>query len=133
MLEMLRLAAKVAMPTNDIDRRNFLLGCIGIRKDGVLVSAKNGATEYYDTVPYYHLIPNSHAEGRVLRKLGSGGLLYVARVSKKDYCSLAMARPCDMCAVRIKAARVKKVYYSINEECYGLWSPQEDTDRIFRI
>ena len=132
MIDMLRLAAKVALPTNDMDRRNFWLGCIGIRKDGVLVSAKNGATQYYDTVPNYQLIPNSHAEGRVLRKLGSGGLLYVARVSRNNT-GLVMARPCEICQVRIKAARIKKVYYSINQECYGLWLPQEDKDKIFRI
>lgn len=132
MIDMLRLAGKVAVPAGKADRRSFWLGCIGIRKDGVLVSAKNGATEYYDTVPYYMLIPNSHAEGRVLRKIGKGGIMYVARISKKDR-SLAMARPCDMCATRIKSARIKRVYYSINEECYGLWLPQEDTDRIFRI
>jgi tRNA(Arg) A34 adenosine deaminase TadA len=132
MIDMIRLAAKVALPTSDIDPRNFWLGCIGVRRDGVLVSAKNGATVYYDTVPYYHLIPNSHAEGRVLRKLGKGGILYVARVSRKDG-SLAMSRPCDMCAVRIRAAKVKKVYYSINEDHYGLWLPQQDEEKIFKI
>ncbi len=132
MIDMIRLAGKVAMPSDKMDRRNFYLGCIGIRKDGVLVSAKNGATEYYDTVPYYNLIPNSHAEGRCLRKLGKGGILYVARIAKKDH-ALAMSRPCDMCQVRIAAAKVKKVYYSINEEYYGLWLPQENTDRIFKV
>jgi len=132
MIEMLRLAGKVAMPTSEIDRRNFYLGCIGIRRDGVLVSAKNGATEYFDTVPYYNLIPNSHAEGRCLRKLGHGGILYVARILKGNG-SLAMARPCEMCAIRIKSARIKKVYYSINEENYGLWLPQDDRDRVFSI
>jgi tRNA(Arg) A34 adenosine deaminase TadA len=132
MIEMIRLAAVVAMPADKMDRRNFYLGCIGIRRDGVLVSAKNGATEYFDTVPYYNLIPNSHAEGRCLRKLGKGGTLYVARVLKGNG-SLGLSAPCGMCAIRIASYKVKKVFYSINDFQYGVWDVERDIHRAFDI
>ncbi len=129
---MLRLAAKVALPNHDSDRRNFWLGAIGIRKDKVSVSAQNGAIAYFDTIPRHQLIPNSHAEGRVLRKLGRGGIIFVSRVSRKDR-TLAMAMPCQMCQVRIRSAKVEKVYYSINESQYGLWIVEKDYHRVFSL
>jgi tRNA(Arg) A34 adenosine deaminase TadA len=127
MLEMLRLAAKIALPTTIGDARNFWVGSIGIRRDGVLVSAKNGAVTDLDD---YQLIPNSHAEGRVLRKLGKHGILFVARVAKGSQL-LALSAPCSMCSVRIRSLKVKKVYYSINQYQYGLWDVCRDTHRVF--
>lgn len=131
MLNLLRQAALIALPSSDIDQRSFWLGCIGIREDGVMVSAKNGAVEFHNTIENYQLVPSSHAEGRVLRKLGKGGVIFVARVSRKDG-SLAMARPCGMCQVRLKSFKVRKVYYTINDKQYGVWYPDSDTDKIFK-
>ena len=131
MLNLLKQAALVALPTVDDDHRHFWLGCIGIRDDGVLVSSKNGSVAFTNTVENYQLLPSSHAEGRVLRKLGKNGTLYVARVSKKDG-SLAMARPCGLCQIRIKAFGVKKVYYTINNKQYGVWFSSTDTDKIYK-
>lgn len=132
MLPLLELAAEIALPTSDTDPRNFWLGCVGIRDDGVQVTARNGATEFSDQVENYQFLPNAHAEGRVLRKLGKCGILFVARVSRKDR-SFAMAQPCGMCQVRIKAAQVKKVYYTINSNQYGIWTPESDTYRIYTV
>ena len=132
MIELLRQAALVSLPSSDNDNRNFWLGCIGIRDDGALVSSKNGAVEFSSTVENYQLVPSSHAEGRVLRKLGKGGIIYVSRVSRKDR-SYAMARPCPMCQVRLKAFDVKKVFYTINNIQYGVWYPDSDTDRIYKV
>jgi len=132
MLPLLQLAAEVSLPTSDNDPRNFWLGCVGIREDGVQVSARNGATEFSYEVESYQLVPNSHAEGRVLRKLGKCGVLFVARVSRKDR-SFAMSQPCGMCQVRIRAAKVKKVYYTINDNQYGIWLPDSDTYRIYTV
>lgn len=130
MLNLLKLAGKIAMPTDINDMRNFYLGAIGIRKDGVLVSAKNGAVQSSD-VELYQTIPTSHAECRALRKMGYGGILYVSRIAKGNG-KLAMARPCETCQVHIRSMRVKKVYYSINSECYGIWDPVTDKDSVFR-
>ncbi len=129
--EMFQLASKVSLPTDLHDPRNFWLGCVGIRDDGKIVSAKNGSVFSTETTNYQHM-PNSHAEGRVLRKLGKGGTLFVSRVYKigMDY---AMSRPCPMCQTRIRAFNVKKVYYTINAEQYGVWSPSLDTDKVFNF
>lgn len=131
MMEMIRLAATIALPDFDFDKRNFWLGCIGIRKDGALVSSKNGSV-FCTNAPKntYKVIPSAHAEGRVLRKLGKGGTIFVARVSKKNG-KLAMSRPCPTCQTRIKSFNVKKVYYSINEHQYGIWDVKKDTDIVF--
>jgi cytidine deaminase len=133
MNNILQMAATVALPPNsEKDDRNFWLGCIGIREDGTMVSARNGAVTFSTTVENYQLVPSSHAEGRVLRKLGKGGVIFVARVSRGDR-TLAMARPCGMCQVRLKAFNVKKVYYTINPHQYGVWTPSSDTDKIFKM
>jgi tRNA(Arg) A34 adenosine deaminase TadA len=131
MLDLLYQAAQIALPSIENDYRDFWLGCIGIREDGVMVSAKNGAASFQAAIKSYHLLPTSHAEGRVLRKLGGGGTVYVARVSKKDG-SLVMARPCSMCQIKLRAAKVNKVYYTINNNEYGIWYPDSDTDKIIK-
>lgn len=131
MITLLREAAKIALPNADNDKRNFMLGAIGIRKDGAIVSAKNGAvisSDYDD----YRIISDAHAECRVLRKLGKRGILYVARVLKRDG-TLAMARPCGSCRLRIQAAQVRRVYYSIDEYHYGVYLPHLPDDRCDRI
>lgn len=128
MLDMLLLAAKVALPNDYHDARNFWLGCVGIRQDGAIVSGKNGAV-HCTSINEYQLIPNSHAEGRVLRKLGKGGTIFVSRVSKINH-SLAMAYPCPTCQVRITSFQVNKVYYTINPNQYGIWSVKKDLHRV---
>lgn len=130
MIKMLRMAAEAALPTYDNDPRNFWLGCVGIREDGVLVSSQNGASEFSTSIENYQLIPTAHAEGRLLRKLGKGGIIFVARVSKKDR-SLAIACPCPMCQIRIKSFKVKKVFYTINDYQYGMWDVKRDSHRVF--
>lgn len=129
MLDMLKLAGEIAMPTIPDDPRNFWLGCVGIRKDGVRVTGKNGAV-MSTVVDNYQLIPNSHAEGRVIRKLGRSGIVYVTRIARKNK-GFAMARPCGTCQARLKAAEVERVYYTINPEQYGIWFPTEDLDKVF--
>lgn len=132
MIELLKRAAQISLPSFDNDKRNFWLGCIGIRNDGTIVSSKNGSASFSSTVENYQLVPTSHAEGRVLRKLGKNGTLFVARVSKKDR-SLTIARACGMCRVQIKAAKVKKVYYTIDNFHYGIWFPNSNLDKIYKM
>lgn len=131
MIDIIRQAAQIALPDSQLDKRNFWLGCIGIRKDGATVSSKNGSV-FCTSIPKtkYKVIPSSHAECRVIRKLGKGGIIYVARISRKTG-ELAMSRPCPSCRAMIRSFSVKKVYYSINENQYGLWDPKTDTDIVF--
>lgn len=120
-------AAKIAIYP---DERNFLIGCIGIRKDGVIVSSRNGSV--FSTVinpREYKYIADAHAECRNLKKCGHGGVLYVARMSKTN--EFAMARPCHLCQFRCKVFKTQKVYYTINKNQYGVWYPQKDYDIIF--
>lgn len=135
MLDMLRLAAQVALPAggdSSTDPRNFYLGCVGIRQDGVLVSAKNGAVGSTKSINNYQLVPTSHAEGRTLRKMGKGGVLFVARVAKKDG-NYAMSAPCGMCQLLIRAAKIKKVYFTVSPIQYGIWTPSNDSYRFVTI
>lgn len=131
MLEILKQAGQISLPTIPDDPRNFWIGCIGIRQDGVRVTSKNGAV-YSSDVDNYQLMPLSHAEGRVLRKLGKGGVVYVARIAKKER-KLAMARPCGMCQTRLRALEVERVYYTINHNQYGIWFPKDDQDKVYDV
>ncbi len=123
-------AGEIAISLNHNDsKRNFLLGSIGIRNDGVRVSAKNGSviTSSYNE---YRVISDAHAEMRCLKKMGKGGVLYTARILKKDG-SYAMARACGRCLLRMKMAGVEKAYYTIDNFHYGVLLVQLGTDRIY--
>lgn len=128
-------AARRALPTVDEDLRLFLLGAVGERDDGKLVFSKNGAARVSTPFYQYFCPPRSHAESRLVRKLGLNGIVYVARVAKenKDKIVLKMARPCDSCRVRLESAKVRKVYYSIDDSSYGVltFSKSGSKDKIF--
>lgn len=129
MLELLKAAAKVAMPSDNSDIRSYFLGCIGIRKDGTIVHSRNGAV-HSTSIDNYQLIPDAHAECRTIKKMDRGGILYVARVRRKDKC-LAMSMPCAICRIKIKAKGIKKVYFTIDENYYGLWLVDKNQFKIF--
>jgi tRNA(Arg) A34 adenosine deaminase TadA len=121
--ELFNVAAKIAVPELN-DTRNFWLGCVGVRKDGAVVSSKNGAV-LSTAVANYHLLPSSHAECRALRKMDYGGILYVTRIARRDRL-FAMAKPCFMCQIKIRAKNIKKVYYTINNYKFGVWDVKKD-------
>lgn len=125
------MAADIGMPRVFNDTRHFWLGCVGIRKDGTIVTSQNAAV-YCSSPNTYQPISVAHAEGRVLRKLGKGGEIFVARISKLNH-SLAMALPCPMCQTKIRSSKVEKVYYTIDDQSYGLWIPKKDSFRTFSI
>lgn len=105
-------AARVARES--VDGRPFLLGCVAKRKDGAYVYSYNSHSNF----PLYA----GHAEARALRKAGSGAIIWVARVLRKNG-EWAMARPCGRCQALIKNRKVKKVYYTIGPNEYGIWKP----------
>ena len=113
-MRMLIEAAKMALETKQQDK-NFLLGCIALRKDGAFVRSTNS------TVRVPNL--NAHAESRVLRKAGHGAILWVARVLRDG--SWALAKPCGGCRLLIRNRGVKKVYYTNGPNEYGVWNPYE--------
>src|SRR5260221_7436004 len=102
------IAGKIAI--SGPSTRNFLLGCIGLRRDGAIVKAFNGSAE----------IPNRqiHSEYRVARKLDAGATVYVARIKAIDG-EFGMSRPCPDCMKILQAKKVAKIYYTIAKNEYG--------------
>jgi tRNA(Arg) A34 adenosine deaminase TadA len=104
------------------DRRSFLLCALGIRSDGVLVKSLNGPTEK----------PNAeiHAERRLSKKLDYNAIVYVARV-RLDTKKFGLSRPCRACMSALISKKVKRVYYTINANQYGVWLPNTDEDYVY--
>jgi len=104
----LEIAGRVALQKSS--ERSFLLGAVGVRRDGALVRAFNGSD----------LIPNrkAHAEYRLAKKLDWGAEVYVVRILKSTG-RFAMSRPCDSCLKALRSKGVVKIYYTIGEREYG--------------
>lgn len=105
---MLLLAAGVGM--RRVDARAFRLGAVGIRRDGAMVSASNGPA------PFPH--PDAHAEARLTAKLTPDSTVWVARMRRDG--TIGPARPCVHCMVRLRAAGVSRVAYSISDTEHGV-------------
>lgn len=106
------IAAELATKKKDIlDKRAYFLGAIGIRQDGTIVASINGSS----TSPKRQ----AHCEYRLASKLDFGATIYVARVRKGDG-SFAMAKPCRNCQKVLRSKKVKKVYYTISQNEYGV-------------
>jgi len=91
--------------------RKYYLGAIGVRTDGALVSAVNGGIANQRT-------PSAHAETRLCRKLDFGSTVYVARTAKNG--DFAMARPCKGCILSMKRRGVRRCYYTIGPDEWGV-------------
>ncbi len=93
--------------------RKAAIGAVGFRRDGVIVYSVNAGDQR-------NISPKTHAETRLIRKLGGySPVIYVARI-RRDTKSFALARPCVSCFPAIQHAKIGKVYYTINENTYGL-------------
>jgi len=108
-MKLLKEAAKLAMSGDKT--KNHLLAAVAKRKDGAVVASRNGKTQ----VPR----PTAHAEVRTLKKAGHGCTLYVAKVHKRTG-EWGMAKPCNNCMTRIKNMKVRRVYYTIGPDEYGV-------------
>lgn len=109
---LLDMAAKLAISKED--QRNFIVGCVAIRDDGVLVGAINGPTQFPERT--------AHAEYRASKKMDYNSTVYVARVRRCDG-ALALARPCDDCQKVLIHRKIKRVYYTVSNDQYGIWEP----------
>lgn len=103
-----RLAKQVA--ENGKDLRQYRLGAVGIRSDGIIVTATN--------IPCQCPQEMAHAEARLARKLDRGATVFVVRILRCG--ALAPARPCMNCQAAMWKRGVKKVYYSISNVEYGV-------------
>jgi tRNA(Arg) A34 adenosine deaminase TadA len=109
-LNYLRFAASLAAKRK-CDNQGFYVGAVGIRNDGALVHAFNGSGN--------HPIAQGHAETRLSRKLDVGSIVYVARYSFGTH-NLVIAKPCKNCERVLQSRGVKKIYYSIQNNEYGI-------------
>lgn len=106
-INLFELAMQTAKKRSDcsLERRSFFIGAVGIRHDGVVVTARNEATRGPS--------PSGHAEARLLRKLGKyAPVVYVARYCLGNHQS-AIAKPCTTCMQHLINKRVKRVYYTV--------------------
>jgi deoxycytidylate deaminase len=124
--KLLRQAAMTAGKCDDI--KTFFLAAVAERKDGAVVTSVNHAV--FGQKNYDH-----HAESRVLRKCDYGAILYVARVMKADKKTWANARPCSRCRALIQNLGIKKVFYTIGPNEYGIWAVggEEKTHKAVEI
>lgn len=109
------LAAQLAANSKNT-KKNFYLACVALRKDGVIVTSTNQTT-------VENRAPSGHAEARALRKCGKNSVIWIARVLKNN--TWALAKPCKHCRSLIINHGVKKVFYTIGPNEYGIWRPQE--------
>jgi deoxycytidylate deaminase len=68
---------------------------------------------------------STHAELAALKKAGKhaiGAKLYVVRLAAGDNAKLANSKPCARCQIAIMAAGIKKVFYSIAHNEWGVWT-----------
>ena len=108
MKKMFKLAKKTAIHGKDC--RRYHIGAVGIRTDGTIVKSKN--------IPCRLPEPQAHAEARVCKKLNKGSVIYVVRIyANGDY---AMARPCRTCRKIMKSNGIKRCYYSVGNNEYGV-------------
>lgn len=126
-------AALNSLPTTDDDNRNFWLGAVGIRHDSAIVHSRNGSISCDRSFKRHEKLPSLHAEGRLIRKIGTfGKAIFVSRISRLDG-SFAMALPCRMCSTIIISRNIEKVYYTVNNFQYGIWQVKKDQHKIFNI
>lgn len=111
------IAAKCAKISKSRDFREFKLGAIAIRADGVLAISANGSA-MISTTDRRHYSRECHAEYRLARKLDKGAVVYVVRINKFD--EFKNARPCKTCENALRSHGVKKVYYTLSDNEYGV-------------
>lgn len=112
-----QLAANVANISKGNDFREFKLGAVGIRSDGVLIASANGSA-MISTADRRHYSRECHAEYRLSRKVDKGAVVYVARIN--IFGNYKNARPCKTCENALRSRGVKKVYYTLSNNEYGV-------------
>lgn len=122
MVEMLQRAAEFASRRPPGDKRRYQIAAVGITPEGRVYHARNLAYHFseYDQV-IFRPEPSAHAEFKLARALPRGSTVYVARVLRSG--DFAIAKPCPMCMIALKSRQVRKVYYSIDNDSYGVLEP----------
>lgn len=107
---MFSLACKMAERGDKAVRRQYRLGAVGIRSDGVIVTSNN--------VPCRQQQKSAHAEARLARKLNHDSVVFVARILRSGI--RVNARPCLNCQKILTRRGITRVYYTISDSEYGV-------------
>lgn len=96
-------------------KRKAFVGAVALTRNSGLFFAYNGSAK--------NKSPSSHAEIRLLRKIPKGkgkgtDTVYIGRKLRNG--SAANARPCDRCRKALKNASVKKVFFTLEGDSYGV-------------
>jgi tRNA(Arg) A34 adenosine deaminase TadA len=110
LIKYLQVASEIALPEKKNDLRSFYIGAVGIRPDGVIFTSRNVSCE--------DKFPAAHAEFRLAKRLNKNSVVYVARVTKGGL--IALAKPCPKCSIVLKNKGIKKVYYTIDKNHFGI-------------
>jgi tRNA(Arg) A34 adenosine deaminase TadA len=102
-----RLAKTIALKG---DNRKYRLGAVGIRTDGAIVTASN--------IPSRQPHAKAHAEARLTKKLNRGSEVFVVRILRSGM--LDNAHPCMKCQKAMRLRGVRRAYYSISNDEYGV-------------
>mgnify|MGYP002641162986 CR=1 FL=1 len=120
----LTIAKKEALKS----KHQFLVGAILVDGSSIVSKGFNKPHKTHRLVYWNHHhdrpeFARMHAEIDALinvsKTISEKCTLYVVRVRKCDN-KLAIAKPCKMCMEVIKAMKIKKVIYSIEENHYGI-------------
>ena len=109
-MKYLDLAIKIAKAGSE--NRNYLIGCVGLRTDGAIVTSYNLWTKR----PQHE----AHAEFRVINKSDKGTTIWVSRVLRDG--TWACAKPCVKCQSLIRNKGIKRVYYTTGPQTYSCWT-----------
>ena len=104
------IAKEIAIKKDDY--RSHRLAAVGLRKDGVLVSASNGQA--------LDKCAEAHAEVRLARKLTPFSDVFVVRVRRSG--ELAMAIPCHNCQQVLRSRGVSRVFFTTAPTQWGILS-----------
>lgn len=104
---LLELAVEIANTGNL--QRHYMMACVAVRRDGVIVKSTNSMVHRPATA--------AHAEIRTAKKAGAGAYYYVARVKRDG--TWGMARPCVTCFRVLHMKRAVKIFYTIGPDEWG--------------
>jgi deoxycytidylate deaminase len=142
MSKYLKLATKLAMEY-DFDPTMEYFHCAVIVRGGNVVSigfnkrATNSFVEYCADMARHtgrDYCMSTHAELDAICKVRAktdlrGGKIYVVR--RKPSGGVGMSRPCPICQYALRSYGLKKAFYSINDNEYGVLNLTNNTDLVF--
>lgn len=91
-------------------QKHYKIGALGIRGDNCVVVSFNVTTK--------QRAPQAHAEFRLCKKLNQNSIVYVVRIGASG--NFLCAHPCKSCRLIMKFCGVRRCYYSILDDEYGI-------------